>query len=274
MPPPVVESESESGSGAEEIPHHKPDPSEQIEEELQDAAPVKDEGNGEDEGQGEDEDEEADEDDDNEVYAVEAILNHDASFADRQVRYEIKWKGYEKKSERTWEVEENLTGARELLQEYWEQIGGKPTAVLNTKKRGRQSTGGSATPDTSKKQKTARKTDRKSGDGKKLRQSFPDVSLVGTEAPEDDWKPPDGSWEDHIQTVETVEKDDDDNLWAYVVWNQRTSEGKFLRSRHPADKGERSCYEKCPKKMLQFYQRHLVFTDGKSSVGKGMNGRL
>ena len=102
--------------------------------------------------------------------------------------------------------------------------------------------------------------------------------MVGTEAPEEGWKPPEGSWEDHIQSVETVEKDDDDNLWAYVIWNHRTSEGKFLRSRHPADKGERSCYEKCPKKvslklsivvqfgqeianrliqMLQFKQRHL-----------------
>ena len=84
---------------------------------------------------------------------------------------------------------------------------------------------------------------------KKSKQSLPDVSLVGTEAPKDGWKPPEGSWEDHIQSVETVEKDDDDNLWAYVIWNHRTSEGKFLRSRHPADKGERSCYEKCPKKV-------------------------
>lgn len=172
----------------------------------------------------------------------------------------------------------SFSGASELLQEYWEKIGGKPTAVKTAKKRGRQSEGGSATPDTTKKQKTAQKPERKSLPAKRARQSLPDVSLVGTEAPEEGWKPPEGSWENHIQSVETVEKDDDDNLWAYVIWNHRTPEGKFLRSRHPADKGERSCYEKCPKKvclepsvpvlvvkssanqieqMLQFYQRHL-----------------
>ncbi|SLM36986.1 Chromo domain/shadow [Lasallia pustulata] len=275
MPPPVIDSDSDSV--AEEIPHHKTEPSEQVQEELEDAVPVKEEFTAKENGDngadnvGDDDGEDDENDDDSEVYIVEAILNHDASFEDRQIRYEIKWKGYEKKSERTWEIEENLSGASELLQEYWEKIGGKPTAIKGTKKRGRQSTGEAITPDTSKKPKIAPKTERKNLGTKKSRQSLPDVSLVGTEAPEEGWKPPEGSWEDHIQSVETVEKDDDDNLWAYVIWNHRTSEGKFIRSRHPADKGERSCYEKCPKKMLQFYQRHLVFTEGKA---RRMNGGI
>jgi len=183
-----------------------------------------------------------------------------------QIRYLIKWKGYEKVSDRTWETEENLwEGARELLEEYWTKLGGKPTAVgkKSHKKRGRQSTGG--TPDsTAKKQKQAQVT---KVEGRRKRQATPDLLANANDDDEDgDWKPPKGQWEDLIQTVETIEKDNAGKLWAFVLWNEKGRNGRFRRSRHPLDEGGNSVYARCPRKMLEFYQSHLVFTDGTNKL--------
>ena len=53
------------------------------------------------------EDEEDDEEDDPDEYRVEKILKHD--FSEEGVTiYQIKWLGYEKKSDLTWEPIENL----------------------------------------------------------------------------------------------------------------------------------------------------------------------
>ena len=55
----------------------------------------------------EEEDEEEDEEDEPDEYRVEKILKHD--FGDEGVvLYQIKWLGYEKKSDLTWEPIENL----------------------------------------------------------------------------------------------------------------------------------------------------------------------
>lgn len=68
---PVIDSDTESV--AEEIPHHKPEPSEQVQEELKDAVPVtedtKDEKNADDEADNVDKKsgEDDDDDDDEEV---------------------------------------------------------------------------------------------------------------------------------------------------------------------------------------------------------------
>lgn len=41
-------------------------------------------------------------------YVVEKILNHLVDDEDGAIKYEVKWAGYEKKADRTWEPEENL----------------------------------------------------------------------------------------------------------------------------------------------------------------------
>jgi hypothetical protein len=41
-------------------------------------------------------------------YVVEKILNHLVDDEDGTIKYEVKWAGFEKKSDRTWEPEENL----------------------------------------------------------------------------------------------------------------------------------------------------------------------
>jgi chromobox protein 1 len=41
-------------------------------------------------------------------YVVEKILSHRWEKATGELKFEVKWEGYEKKSDRTWEPEENL----------------------------------------------------------------------------------------------------------------------------------------------------------------------
>ncbi|KAL8877556.1 MAG: hypothetical protein Q9198_004447, partial [Flavoplaca austrocitrina] len=93
MPPPLP-AESDADSIASEEPQSKSESVEAKDEVLEDAPDV-----------AEDEDEE---EGDEEVYVVEKILAHHDNFEDKEMRYEIKWKGYEKKADRTWETEENL----------------------------------------------------------------------------------------------------------------------------------------------------------------------
>ncbi|KAL8947199.1 MAG: hypothetical protein Q9183_007816, partial [Haloplaca sp. 2 TL-2023] len=75
--------------------------------------------------------------DEADVFPVEVILNHSDGWEDGRLRYEVKWEGYEKKKDRTWETEENLRGAPDLVRQYWATIGGSG----KNKKRGRESTG-------------------------------------------------------------------------------------------------------------------------------------
>ncbi|KAL8865865.1 MAG: hypothetical protein Q9174_006651, partial [Haloplaca sp. 1 TL-2023] len=75
--------------------------------------------------------------DEADVFPVEAILSHSDRWEDGRLRYEVKWEGYEKKKDRTWETEENLRDALDLVQQYWDTIGGRG----KNNKRGRESTG-------------------------------------------------------------------------------------------------------------------------------------
>lgn len=182
----------------------------------------------------------SDEDDDGEEYVVENILDH--RFDPEGVcRYLVKWKGWDRKSDLTWEPRAHLEeGANDILTEYHQKIGGKPVrrepvrrirdeAFLN----GPQSGG---------------------------RRSRKSNSATGTPtAPEhrvDAWKPPAGSWEEHIQAIDTIEHDKR-GLHVYVQWN----DGR--KSRHPTE----SIYKHAPQKMLHFYEQHLQFREGGAANG-------
>jgi chromobox protein 1 len=220
----------------------------------------------------EDDDEDDDDEGDGEVFVVEKILNHRADFEDNEMRYEVKWKGYEKKSDRTWETEENLQGARLILEAYWAKLGGKPVAETKpaTKKRGRQSTGGASEANQSaKKQKKAgrkSKSASRAADGK----ATPEPPVGFTEAGEDDWVPPkpsDRAWDSAVQCVDTIEKDDHGDLWAYLLWNDKNEDGRFYRSKARLA----TCNKACPQRMLQFYEKHVVFTNTRSTFAENGN---
>ncbi|KAI4252976.1 MAG: hypothetical protein LQ352_003973 [Teloschistes flavicans] len=215
----------------------------------------------------EDEGDDEDEDDDGEIFVVEKILSHHDEFEDGVMRYEIKWKGYEKKADRTWETEDNLEGAREILEAYWNSIGGKPVPSnkpLVSKKRGRQSSGRASTGSRHE-PATKKKKGRKSAMAIEDRDASDEPPAGHTDVNPDTWKPPspdDNAWDPLIMSVDTIEKDAQNEMWAYLVWNEKNDDGRFNRSKARLA----TCNKACPQRMLQFYEKHVVFTNQKHEV--------
>ncbi|KAI9681847.1 MAG: hypothetical protein M1829_000592 [Trizodia sp. TS-e1964] len=197
--------------------------------------------------------EEADEDA-GEEYIVETIKDHQFDLNDgNKLKFLVKWKGYEKKSDMTWEPESNLRdGAIDILHEYYSRIGGRPTQPKKSRssiKRGRDSLAG--TPQTVDKESKKSKASAKKA-----------YNSPAAEGPTI-WSPPSGSWEDEINGVDTIENDLKDGLQVYLHWKN----GR--KTRHPIDK----VYLKCPQRMLTFYENHLVFKEGgggKAEITRGM----
>ncbi|EAA28396.1 hypothetical protein GE21DRAFT_9232 [Neurospora crassa] len=194
-------------------------------------------GDGADEG-GED-DEEGDEEEED-VYVVEKILDHMLN-DDNEPLFLVKWEGYEKKSDQTWEPEDTLIeGASERLKEYFTKIGGREkifeasAAAQKIKKRGRPSSN-SGTP-----QASSNKRSRKNGDHP-LNSEEPQTAKNAA------WKPPAGSWEEHIAQLDACEDEDTHKLMVYLTWKNGH------KTQHTTD----VIYKRCPQKMLQFYERHV-----------------
>ncbi|KAM3513753.1 hypothetical protein MY11210_002566 [Beauveria gryllotalpidicola] len=197
--------------------------------------------NGDDED--EDEDEDDDEEGDEDVFIVEAIKKHMID-EDGSLKFHVKWEGYDKKADMTWEPEENLEeSANEVLEEYFNKIGGRDSIFQQTataasgKKRGRKALGpggsGSADP-------TPVKRSRKSNGAGHPGATSPPASSKP-------WSPPAGSWEDDIDTIDACQDEGTGQLMVYLVWKN----GK--KTRHTTS----VIYAKCPQKMLQFYERHV-----------------
>ncbi|KAF2472474.1 uncharacterized protein BDR25DRAFT_283918 [Lindgomyces ingoldianus] len=222
MPPALSDEENDASSGEEEIPYRgkgKAAPAQEPEEEQ-----------GEEEEEGEE--------DDDEVFVVEKILGH--MFNDDGVcMYEIKWMGYDRKKDRTWEPEDNLSGATDVLNEYFDEIGGRPQPGESAKSRKRK----------------GRKSNFKSESG------TPAASSAKRPKREKDWSPPPGSWENDVEYVDTVEESIDNKTgqlarFAYLVWTNQK------KTQHPL----KHCYRKCPQKMLEYYESHLVFTTHDNAI--------
>lgn len=203
-------------------------------------------------------------------YIVEKILSH--RFEKGAIKYEVKWEGYEKKADRTWEPEENLTyahrsdlignaltewnreNAQSCLDEYFERVGGKDKIMaeiqngLKNKKRSRPQ---SNTPTSTSKRS------RKNGD-------HPGESSPPATAKAVQWKPPAGSWEDQILELDACEDEEAGKLMVYLTWKNGA------RTQHETS----VIYKRCPQKvcamasisrtsanlrgqMLEFYERHV-----------------
>ena len=148
-------------------------------------------------------------------------------------------------------------GAREILKGYLKGLpDGKaePGAPKSSKKRGRQSTGGKQV-ETTKRSRTSKGGRKSNGD---LDQDTTPTPLIGyTEVGDDDWKPPAanaGSWDPLVQSVETVMREGEDGaLWGYLIWNHKSEDGRFYRSKAKLS----ALYRACPQRMLHFYEKHL-----------------
>ncbi|ODA82380.1 hypothetical protein RJ55_00887 [Drechmeria coniospora] len=211
-------------------------------EEAGEGAEKEDEGDEDDE---DDEDEEGDEGEDlgEDEFIVEAVKKHMID-DDGSLKFLVKWEGWEKKSDMTWEPEDNLVeSASEVLDNYFDSIGGRDTIFEETetasrrKKRGRMSSGTAAAAATTKR---ARK------DGRHPADSTPPATTAK-------WSPPAGSWEDEIESIDACEDEGSGKLIVYLIWKN----GR--KTRH-----DTACiYKKCPQKMLQFYERHVrIVKDG------------
>lgn len=141
--------------------------------------------------------------------------------------------------------------AFEILEAYFEKIGGRDAVVEQSekaakgKKRGRPA---SSTPT------TTGKRPRKNG-------AHPADSTPSATAKK--WTPPAGSWEDQIDSIDACEDEGSGKLVVYLVW----------KGGHKTKHDTHVIYKKCPQKvstsdrttgpianfeqMLQFYEQHV-----------------
>ncbi|KAI1827376.1 heterochromatin protein one [Xylaria intraflava] len=197
-----------------------------------------------------DEDEEGEEDLDEDEFIVEKILAHMIE-SDGTLKYRVKWEGYEKKSDQTWEEEDNLReNAAGVLDDYLESIGGRDKiledaqSALKNKKRGRSAaatTSASSTP----------------ANGTKRRRNEDHPASATPPASARAWKPPQGSWEDEVELIDACHDENTGKLIVYLTWKggQKTQHDTKV------------IYARCPQKMLQFYERHVkIVSTGEDGI--------
>ena len=130
--------------------------------------------------------------------------------------------------------------ASKILNEYLEKVGGKEKilaawqekkdATKKRKKRSRASTGAEATNGTKRGKKNGHPKD-----------ESPPASASKAE-----WKPPTGSWEEHVTGIDACEGNDN-NVVVYLTWKGGH------KTQHPLA----AVYKRCPQKMLKFYESLL-----------------
>ncbi|KAJ5287454.1 hypothetical protein N7478_003140 [Penicillium angulare] len=242
MPPPVEDfSDAESG----DVPFAKEELKEEVEKEVK--AKVE---NG-------DEDEDSDDGDDEDVYIVEKIAEHNFS-EEGVLLLRVKWKGYEKAADMTWEPEDGLMdGAKDVVEQYYKKIGGRPDKPSSK-----------AAPKAGRKRKSLGETKSTAppasqNESKKRRKSAPRTPASETPALTEDnsdedtenWLPKGNNWDREVNCVDTIVRGEDNKtLFALLLWTN----GKKTKV------SVETCYDKCPKKMLRFYEQHLVFKDNES----------
>ncbi|PYH45092.1 chromo domain-containing protein [Aspergillus saccharolyticus JOP 1030-1] len=191
-----------------------------------------------------DDDNEDDEDDEEEedVYHVEKIVGHEWG-KKGQLLLQVKWKGYDDPADETFEPEENLDGAKDAVKEYFDKIGGRPEKPQSKK---RKSMVGRPRKST---------TPEKSQPNKRRKSRANDSPEVQPEEDSDSsaWAPKSKNWEKEVDNVDTIFREPGtSNLLAILNW-KNGKKSKVLIG---------TCYERCPRKMLEFYESHLVFKEG------------
>ncbi|KAK5166965.1 uncharacterized protein LTR77_007694 [Saxophila tyrrhenica] len=188
----------------------------------------------------EEEEDDDEEDADGEEYKVERILGH--KHMKGVLHYRIKWLGYDDEADQTWEPIEHLDNAMGIVAEYHDTIGGPPAS--SSQKKGGKRSASAANLDSPAVKPSAKKKGRQS-----------ETNGVTTA------KLPEGSWESHVLRVHTVLEEskpstkpakgtkDIRTLLGLIEWNDGT------KTQHPLAVLRR----KCPQKMLDYYEQHLVF---------------
>ncbi|KIV90315.1 hypothetical protein, variant [Exophiala mesophila] len=204
-----------------------------LNDDLDEAAPARttkpEDNEDEDNDDGDNDDDDSEQEDE---YVVEAIRGH--SYIKNKLLYEIKWVGYSE-SENTMEPESNLLPhARDILAKYKETLDEIPPLVLKKTKskqslRREPSTEDSPAPPSKRQRKNG--ADRSTGER------------------EETWTPSKEDWEPFVVRVDAVERGDDGQLLAYILFKNNK------KTKVSMDK----VYRHCPRPMLRFYEAHLKF---------------
>ena len=143
-------------------------------------------------------------------------------------------------------------GAKEILQAYFDSLGGRPVKgdskpKSETKKRGRKSLAKSESPEEepAKKQKTEKSTRKSDGKGRGRRKSSPAGGVPLSKPKKGNWEPPKvgpSTWEEGVVAVETIEGDAQDRKFAYLRWADVDETGKQHTSKVRLD----TAYIACP----------------------------
>ncbi|KAJ2898018.1 uncharacterized protein MKZ38_004236 [Zalerion maritima] len=204
------------------------------------------------EGDEEEQDEEDEDDDEGEdEFVVEKITNHVID-KDGELRFHVKWEGYDDPTDMTWEPEENLEAAPEILQAYFKKIGGREKLFQEAAKKA-----------TANKRKRAGRPSlaSTSSDIKKPKKQHP---AEKTPPPEQGGQfiPPSGSWEDHIAHIDIMQNEDG-NLIVCLNW----------KSGHKTRHHTSQVYKRCPQQMLRFYEKHVkIIHGGNAEAANESNG--
>ncbi|KAL5598642.1 hypothetical protein BROUX41_003435 [Berkeleyomyces rouxiae] len=198
----------------------------------------------EDQQQQEEEEEEASSTEElaDDEFIVEKILDHMVEKG--VVKFRVKWEGYDAEEDITWEPESTLReGAEVILEDYLASYGGiekvlkGATDAAKNKKRNRRSTNAAAAS-----------IDKPP---KRPRKEHPLETPAPAPVREKEWKPPNGSWEDHIETIDVCDEADTGTgapkLVVYLNWKN----GR--KTKHTTE----MVYKRCPQKMLRFYENHV-----------------
>ncbi|KAI8931539.1 hypothetical protein NX059_011195 [Plenodomus lindquistii] len=164
-----------------------------------------------------DEEDDSGSDEPEDEYIVEKIMGH--KFSKGGLVFHVKWQGYDDPKDQTWEPEDNMGGAVDVMKEYFEEIGGRPEPK-GQKRKGRASMA---------------KSESVSGTP---------ASLAKRPKQEKTWSPPPGSWEHDVSHVDTVEETRNAQTgslerYAYLVWNNQKKTQHLLKD----------VYQKCPQKV-------------------------
>ncbi|PYH78174.1 hypothetical protein BO82DRAFT_405531 [Aspergillus uvarum CBS 121591] len=229
MPPPVTDVSDDESTG-ESIPYEEaPAPKKQAKKVVDD--------NEDDE----DEDEEEEEEEEEDVYHVEKIVSHEWG-KKGELLLQVKWKGYDDPADMTFEPEGNLDGAQEAVDEYFSKLGGRPEKSQTKKRKSLGRPPKSATPE--KTQPNKRRKSRTNESPEPQPEEDSDSSS---------WVPKGKSWEKEVDTVDTIFRDPSTSqLLAILNWKNGKKSKVLIET----------CYERCPRKMLEFYESHLVFKEG------------
>ncbi|KAJ5189413.1 Chromo domain/shadow [Penicillium cf. griseofulvum] len=222
----------------------------------------------------EDEGDEEDEDEEEGLYVVESIRDHDW-LDDGTLKLLVKWKGYDKLEDHTWEEEEGLMyvyalvelrhmlcafidkyhreGAGEIVTAYYKSIGGRPTkpekkpaAAKPGRKRKSMGDSKATPPAPASAASEAKRQRRKSAPKATIKQAPSESEENGAQ-----WLPKGKNWDADVKEVDTIVREGDAGLMAWLEFNNGRK----------AKLSVQACYEKCPLKMLKFYESHLVFKD-------------